>query len=127
MDNLGTKQTKLPDEPTDVTEARRVSTESTGTPEVKRQSKRKRKATKKTRKSVASQSKANGVTAILSVTPGIYILPAPSGAKYVWSGPGAQVLVANEDVDFVMAKNGGGTRECCGAGNSRIYFKLLEE
>jgi len=126
MDEFETKRNKLMNKPTD---DRRVSTESTGTPEVKRQSKGKRKTkrTRKVEKSVISQSQASGKTAILSVVPGIWKSETmPSGAKYVWSGPSAQVLVANEDVDAVMSRNSNRTRECCGAGG-RIYFQILEE
>ena len=126
MGEFETKQSKLMNKPTD---DRRVSTESTGTPEVKRQSKGKRKTkrAKEVQKPVVSQSQASGKTAIISVVPGIWKSETmPSGAVYVWSGPGAQVLVANEDVDQVMSRNSNRTRECCGAGG-RIYFQILGE
>ena len=125
MDKLGTKRNKL-QEMNVPTDRGRVSTESTGTQEVKRQSKGKRKP-KKVREAVVSQSQASGKTAILSVVPGIWKTETmPSGAKYVFSGPGAQVLVANEDVDALMSRNSNRTRECCGSGG-RIYFQILEE
>ena len=129
MGEFETKQNRLrvpTDKPTD---KGRVSTESTGTPEVKRQSKGKRKTKRaeKVQKPVVSQSQASGKTAIISVVPGIWKTETmPSGAKYVFSGPGSQVLVANEDVDALMSRNSNRTRECCGSGG-RIYFQLLEE
>ncbi|NGX44867.1 MAG: hypothetical protein K940chlam2_00007 [Chlamydiae bacterium] len=134
MDSFETRQTNLLDEPTDAADDGRVSTESTGTSEVKRQSKGKRKPKKviaakgkKAEKAIVSQSKASGKTAIISVVPGIWKSETmPSGAKYVWSGPGAQVLVANEDVDSIMSRNSNKARECCGSGG-RIYFQIVEE
>lgn len=66
-----------------------------------------------------------GKTAITSLWPGTLIMRGtPSGATYRWEEAGATVLVANQDVEFLMSKNRGEKRACCGSGNSRTYFQI---
>lgn len=66
-----------------------------------------------------------GNPAIVSLWPGRLILPAaPSGAIYTWPDAGSKIEVAVEDVDFVMSRNRGGERACCGSGTQRIYFEI---
>jgi len=52
--------------------------------------------------------------------------PAPSGASYVWESPGSMVQVAAEDVDWVMAKNGSKSHDCCGSGGPPVYFQMAD-
>lgn len=68
-----------------------------------------------------------GNPAIVSLWPGKLIVPdAPSGATYEWPDGGSKVEVAVEDVDFVMSRNRGGNRGCCGSGGRRIYFEIAD-
>jgi hypothetical protein len=68
----------------------------------------------------------SGETTVQSAWPGKIILPeAPSGALYVWHRTGEMILVADEDVEFVMGYNRSG-RACCGSGG-RTYFVIADQ
>ncbi len=81
-----------------------------------------RKATKKVEASKASAPKT---VAIQSVYSGTVIADIPNGTSYRWGSPGDVLQVAESDVDYVMGKNGDGTRECCGSSSLPIYFVLV--
>lgn len=64
-------------------------------------------------------------TPVVSLVPGIlHIRNAPSGASYRWEGPGTEVQVRQEDVEYLLSFNHGGARACCGGGAERVYFQL---
>ncbi len=113
-------------EPVEVSleEPERVLEEEEATPP----SKVKRPRRKRSKKSSATKASASAVRRIQSIYPGVVVINhgMPSGANYRWSEPGAIVEVAAEDVGVVMAKNGSGTRECCGSSSSPTYFELAD-
>ena len=65
-----------------------------------------------------------GAAAVRSVFPTDMKLTGPSGAEYRWPKPGMQVVVAAEDMEFVMGKNRNAGRACCGGSSGHQYFEL---
>lgn len=65
-----------------------------------------------------------GAAAVRSVFPTDMKLTGPSGAEYRWPKPGMQVVVAAEDMEFVMGKNRNAGRACCGGTRGHQYFEL---
>ncbi len=97
---------------------------ATTSEEVKRDSGDVRDESVATAVKVEEPKSSQGMVGITYLRGARLILPvAPSGAKYVFSSAGETVLVAEEDVAFVMAYNRNRNRGCCGGG-SRIYFQL---
>jgi hypothetical protein len=63
-------------------------------------------------------------TPITSLRPGVIVMrDTPSGETYRWSHGGATVLVKQEDVDYLLSFNHGGSRACCGGTGRRDYFQ----
>ena len=62
--------------------------------------------------------------AITSVYPARLIVTGPSGQRYEWPAAGAKVLVAIDDIEFVLAKNQVKDDPCCGNFAARTYFVI---
>jgi len=62
--------------------------------------------------------------AITSIWPGRLVLTGPSGTRYEWASPGTKLLVATDDVEFIMAKNRIKNDPCCGNFAARTYFVM---
>ena len=83
-----------------------------------------RKATKKVAK--PAKVSAPKTVAIQCIYPGTVMAECPGGERYRWEAPGVVLQVAKSDVDYVMSKNGDGTRECCGSSSTPVYFVIVD-
>lgn len=105
---------------------RRVSEESATDEEVKRQAEEALttpfvpEVDEEDKPSVPSY--ADGDRAVMSAHAGRLVVPnAPSGERYVWNRAGEMVLVAEEDIEFIMSMNRNKAGQCCGSGNRTLF------
>lgn len=80
--------------------------------------------------SLASMPSASERVLVRSLWPARLVVKAdvtPSGETYVWPKAGAEILVNETDVSFLLSRNKPGREGsgCCGGDGRRTYFEVV--